>query len=195
VIAGRLPTLTVHSLHLARSAAPDACRSGTVGMPKRGFRRCAKYGSGYMPLAYPADDAALAAFSKLRALPQEAERDLSATGLEIWVSSGAGNADDRRRQISFWKDAGVTPVTEHTTDVSGHHKRIGGRSAAEHLTAIPGTLKQWPTCCRSVFASFGKSLREGSVRRSDKVSAGEVRILRAPFFAGRRQGDLIDLLR
>jgi hypothetical protein len=164
-------------------------------MPKRGFRRCAKYGSGYMPLAYPADDAALAAFSKLRALPQEAERDLSATGLEIWVSSGAGNADDRRRQISFWKDAGVTPVTEHTTDVSGHHKRIGGRSAAEHLTAIPGTLKQWPTCCRSVFASFGKSLREGSVRRSDKVSAGEVRILRAPFFAGRRQGDLIDLLR
>jgi len=31
------------------------------------FRRCAQYGDGYMPLAYPAGEAALAAFAKLRA--------------------------------------------------------------------------------------------------------------------------------
>ena len=36
----------------------------------------------------------------------------------------------------FWKQAGVTHVTAHTTYVSGHHKRIDGRSAAEHLAAI-----------------------------------------------------------
>jgi len=99
-------------------------------------RWCAKYGDGYMPLAYPAGDAALAAFSKLRALTREARRDPSLMGLEVWVSPGAGNADDWRREISFWKNAGVTHVTAHTTYVSEHHKRIAGRSAAEHLAAI-----------------------------------------------------------
>jgi len=43
-------------------------------------------------LAYPAGDAALAAFSKLRALTREARRDPSLMGLEVWVSPGAGNA-------------------------------------------------------------------------------------------------------
>jgi hypothetical protein len=57
-------------------------------------------------------------------------------GLEVWVSPGAGNEEDWRREITFWKEAGVTHVTAHTTYVSGHHKRILGRSAAEHLAAI-----------------------------------------------------------
>ena len=37
---------------------------------------------------------------------------------------------------AFWKEAGVTHVTVHTTYVSGHHKRIAGHSAADHLAAI-----------------------------------------------------------
>jgi probable F420-dependent oxidoreductase len=53
------------------------------------FRRCTKYGDGYMPLAYPAGEAALGAFAKLRALTREAGRDPSAMGLEVWVSPGA----------------------------------------------------------------------------------------------------------
>jgi hypothetical protein len=57
-------------------------------------------------------------------------------GLEVWVSPGAGAPDDWRREIAFWKEAGVTHLTAHTTYVSGHHKRIAGRSAAEHLAAI-----------------------------------------------------------
>jgi hypothetical protein len=89
-----------------------------------------------MPLAYPAGDGALAAFAKLRTLTREAGRDPSAMGLEVWASPGAGNAEDWRREISFWRDAGVTHVTAHTTYVSGHHKRIAGRSANEHLAAI-----------------------------------------------------------
>jgi len=100
------------------------------------FRRCAKYGDGYMPLAYPAGDAALAAFTKLRALTRDAGRDPAAMGLEVWVSPGAGTEQDWRREITFWKEAGVTHVTAHTTYVSGHHQRIAGRSVAHHLAAI-----------------------------------------------------------
>ncbi|HSZ90317.1 MAG TPA: TIGR03619 family F420-dependent LLM class oxidoreductase [Acetobacteraceae bacterium] len=100
------------------------------------FRRAAKYGDGFMPLAYPPDDAALAAFDKLRRLTREAGRDPAAMGIEVWASLGAGNEDDWRREFQFWKQAGVTHVTAHTTYVSGHHKRIDGRSAAEHLAAI-----------------------------------------------------------
>jgi Luciferase-like monooxygenase len=100
------------------------------------FRRCARYGDGFMPLAYPPGDAALAAFDKLRELTREAGRDPAAIGLEVWVSPGIGGPEDWRREIMFWKAAGVTHLTAHTTYASNHHKRIAGRSAAEHLAAI-----------------------------------------------------------
>jgi len=100
------------------------------------FRRAAKYGDGFMPLRYPPGNEALAAFEKLRRLTREAGRDPGEIGLEVWVSPGAGGEEDWRRDITFWKNAGVTHVTAHTTYVSGHHKRIDGRSAADHLAAI-----------------------------------------------------------
>jgi probable F420-dependent oxidoreductase len=100
------------------------------------FRRCAAYGDGFMPLAYPAGDAALAAFDKLRRLTREAGRDPAAMGLEVWVSPGSGDENDWRREIEFWKKAGVTHATVHTTYASSHHKRIAGSSPAEHLAAI-----------------------------------------------------------
>src|SRR5437016_7950646 len=77
------------------------------------FRRAAKYGDGFMPLAYPAGDAALATFEKLRKLTREAGRDPAEIGLEVWVSPGAGTEEDWRREISFWKNAGITHVTAH----------------------------------------------------------------------------------
>jgi hypothetical protein len=89
-----------------------------------------------MPLAYPAGDAALAAFEKLRRLAREAGRDPASIGIEVWVSPGLGNEDDWRREIAFWKQAGVTHVTAHTNYVSGHHKRIDGRTYGDHLGAI-----------------------------------------------------------
>lgn len=100
------------------------------------FRRAAKYGDGFMPLAYPADEAALRAFDKLRAMIRQEGRDPALFGIEVWVSPGAGNEDDWRRQVAFWKQAGVTHVTAHTTYASNHHKRIAGRGAADHLAAI-----------------------------------------------------------
>ncbi|GEP54514.1 LLM class F420-dependent oxidoreductase [Reyranella soli] len=100
------------------------------------FRRAAKYGDGFMPLAYPAGDEALKAFDKLRGLIRAAGRDPASVGLEVWVSPGIGKEEDWRREIGFWKKAGVTHATVHTTYVSNHHKRIAGRSYAEHLDAI-----------------------------------------------------------
>jgi probable F420-dependent oxidoreductase len=100
------------------------------------FRRAAKYGDGFMPLRYPPGDDALAAFEKLRRLARDAGRDPSEIGIEVWVSPGAGAEDDWRREIAFWKSAGVTHITAHTTYTSDHHKRIDGRTAADHLAAI-----------------------------------------------------------
>ncbi len=100
------------------------------------FRRAAKYGDGFMPLAYPPGNEALAAFDKLRGLIREAGRDPAAVGLEVWVSPGAGNEEDWRREIGFWKTAGVTHACVHTTFVNACHKRIAGKSFDDHLTAI-----------------------------------------------------------
>jgi hypothetical protein len=47
-----------------------------------------------------------------------------------------GTEADWHREIAFWKAAGVTHVTAHTTFNSQHHKRIQGHTAADHLAAI-----------------------------------------------------------
>jgi probable F420-dependent oxidoreductase len=100
------------------------------------LRRTAKYGDGWMPLAYPPDDSALAAFDRLRGYAREQGRDPASVGLEVWVSPGAGSPEDWRREIAFWKKAGVTHATAHTTFAGGHHRHIDGRSAGEHLAVI-----------------------------------------------------------
>ena len=127
--------------HIGDAGINPRPRSGRVpiwfgGHAEATFRRCAKYGDGFMPLAYPPGDPALQAFDKLRALTREAGRDPAQMGIEVWVSPGAGNEEDWRREFRFWKAAGVTHVAAHTTYVSDHHRRISGRSAAEHLAAI-----------------------------------------------------------
>lgn len=100
------------------------------------FRRVASYGDGFMPLRYPPGDTALAAFEKVRTLTRQVGRDPAKLGIEVWVSPGIGTEDDWRREISFWKAAGVTHVTAHTTYTSNHHRRISGSSAADHLASI-----------------------------------------------------------
>ena len=100
------------------------------------LQRTAKYGDGWMPLAYPADESALAVFEKLRGLIKAEGRDPSQVGLEVWLSLGAGDEEAWHRDFAFWKRAGVTHVTGHTTFAMGHHKRIPGHTAADHLAAI-----------------------------------------------------------
>src|SRR5215469_18311651 len=100
------------------------------------FRRTAKYGDGFMPLAYPAGDEALKAFDKLRAMIKAEGRDPASVGLEVWLSAGLGNEDDWRREAAFWKKAGVTHAAVHTTFGGYHHKRIAGKTFDDHLKAI-----------------------------------------------------------
>ena len=106
------------------------------GHAEQTLQRTAKYGDGWMPLAYPADDTALAAFEKLRALTKAEGRDPSAVGLEVWLSLGNDDPEAWLEEFSFWKTAGVTHVTAHTTYAMNHHKRIAGRTADAHIAAI-----------------------------------------------------------
>ena len=73
---------------------------------------------------------------RLRRTGRGAGRDPAEVGIEVWTSPGAGTEDDWRKEIAFWKAAGGTHVTAHTTYTSSHHKRIDGRTAAEHLAVI-----------------------------------------------------------
>ena len=100
------------------------------------FRRAAMYGDGFMPLAYPPGEEALAAFAKLRGLIREAGRKESDVGIEVWVSPGKGTEEDWRKEIAFWKQAGVTHATVHTHYASPNHQRIAGSGVADHMAAI-----------------------------------------------------------
>jgi probable F420-dependent oxidoreductase len=100
------------------------------------LQRVARIGDGWMPLAYAPGEKALAKFAQLRAWTQEAGRDPSAVGLEVWISLGAGTPEDWRRDFQFWKAAGVSHITAHTTYNAGRHKRIEGRGIADHVAAV-----------------------------------------------------------
>jgi probable F420-dependent oxidoreductase len=106
------------------------------GHAEQTLQRTAKFGDGWMPLAYPADESALLVFEKLRAMIKAEGRDPASVGLEVWLSLGSGDEAAWRRDFEFWKQAGVTHVTAHTTYAMGHHKRIAGHTAADHLAAI-----------------------------------------------------------
>ena len=100
------------------------------------LRRIAKWGDGWIMLAHPLGDVATAEFAKLRAYVKAAGRDPSSVGLEVWVSTGQGGPDDWRREFQGWKAAGVTHVTVNSTYARGPHKRIVGRSMADHMAAM-----------------------------------------------------------
>jgi alkanesulfonate monooxygenase SsuD/methylene tetrahydromethanopterin reductase-like flavin-dependent oxidoreductase (luciferase family) len=100
------------------------------------LRRIAKYGDGWIMLAHAAGPTADAEFAKLRRYVKEAGRDPSAVGLEVWVSTGEGGPDDWRKQLKAWKDAGVTHATVNSTYNRGPHKRIAGKTVADHMAAV-----------------------------------------------------------
>jgi probable F420-dependent oxidoreductase len=98
--------------------------------------RIAKYGDGWMMLAHPPGDAAIADFDKLRRKVEAAGRDPKSVGLEVWTSTGAGAEAEWREEIKFWKKAGVTHVLLNNTFGGYHHKRMAGRTMAEHVEAM-----------------------------------------------------------
>ncbi len=100
------------------------------------LRRIAKWGDGWMMLAYPADDTAKVEFAKLRAYAREEGRDPASIGIEVWVSTAAGDEANWREEFTFWKNAGVTHVTLNSTFERNHHRRIVSRSLESHLTEL-----------------------------------------------------------
>jgi probable F420-dependent oxidoreductase len=99
------------------------------------LRRIAKWGDGWIMLAHPVGEAARAEFSKLRAYVAAAGRSENAVGLAVWVSA-VGAQTSWRKELEFWREAGVTHVTLNNTFARYHHRRIAGRSMADHLAAI-----------------------------------------------------------
>jgi probable F420-dependent oxidoreductase len=100
------------------------------------LRRIAKWGDGWMMLAYPADDSAKAAFASLRAYAEQEGRDPASLGIEVWVSTGTGDEATWREEFKFWKNAGVTHITLNSAYQRNHHQRIASRSLQGHLAAL-----------------------------------------------------------
>ncbi len=56
-------------------------------------------------------------------------RDPKDVGLDVWVSMGKGNEEDWHKECAFWKKAGATHITAHTTFASAIHTRIAGKAS------------------------------------------------------------------
>jgi probable F420-dependent oxidoreductase len=100
------------------------------------LRRCAKWGDGWMPLAYPPGEEAKTAIATLQRYAEEAGRDPAAIGIDTRVSAGAGAENEWRDQVRFWKSIGVTHLTLANYYESGHLHRIAGRTLGDHIAAM-----------------------------------------------------------
>jgi len=100
------------------------------------LRRIARFGEGWMMLAYPPDASARAEIEKLRSYVHAEGRDPASVGIEVWVSTAAGGAAEWREEFRFWQALGVTHVTLNSTFGRYHHQRIAGRSMDAHVAAL-----------------------------------------------------------
>jgi probable F420-dependent oxidoreductase len=100
------------------------------------LRRIAKWGDGWIMLAYPLGEKAEAAFARLRRYVEEAGREPAEVGLEVWVSTAEGGPDDWKRAAEAWRMAGVSYLTLNTVFGRMHHRRIAGRTLDDHMKAM-----------------------------------------------------------
>jgi len=100
------------------------------------LRRIAKMGDGWMMLAHAKGAEAENAFAKLRRYVEAAGRDPTTIGLEVWVSTGEGGPQDWRDEFRYWQRVGVTHITVNNTYARGPHRRIAGRTLADHVQAM-----------------------------------------------------------
>jgi probable F420-dependent oxidoreductase len=106
------------------------------GHHERTLERIARLGDGWMPNAYAPDQSAIDVLGQLRRLTEAAGRDPAQIGIEVWVSMGSGSEDDWRSEARFWKAAGASHLCLTTTFDRRRHKRIAGRTMADHLAAL-----------------------------------------------------------
>jgi len=114
--------------------------SGTIpvwfgGHHEKTVQRAARLADGWMMLEHPPGPEAIKSFEKLRGLASDAGRDPSAIGLEVWMSP-VGEPDEWRREVEFWKAAGVTHITCNNGYGRYHHKRIPETSLSAHITGL-----------------------------------------------------------
>ena len=100
------------------------------------LERIARLGDGWTMNAYPPGDAALAEFARLRAMTEANGRPADAVGIEVWTSAGTGTEKDWNTEAQFWKSSGASHLTLTTTFGRRHHRRIAGRTVADHLSAM-----------------------------------------------------------
>jgi probable F420-dependent oxidoreductase len=100
------------------------------------LRRIAKWGDGWIMLAYPPGERAVAEFSKLKRYAEEEGRNPNDIGIEIWTSTASDDPDVWKREIESWLELGVTHITLNNVYGRGHHKRIAATSLSAHTEAI-----------------------------------------------------------
>ena len=100
------------------------------------LERIARLGDGWIMNAYPPGDAALAEFARLRAMTVANGRPAEAVGIEVWTSVGSGTENDWAAEAQFWKSSGASHLTLTTTFGRRHHRRIAGKTVADHLGAM-----------------------------------------------------------
>jgi probable F420-dependent oxidoreductase len=105
------------------------------GHDERALQRIARHGDGWIMLSYDRGPEADAAFAKLRGLVAAAGRDPKSLGIGVWVSA-VGDEKSWRAELTAWKAAGVTHITLNNVYGRYHHKRIPGRTVADHIAAM-----------------------------------------------------------
>lgn len=100
------------------------------------LERIATIGDGWIMNAYGPGAGIEAEMDTLKSLTEAAGRDPAAVGLEVWISGGAGDEASWRAEAAYWKRLGATHLTLTNTFNRRHHRRIPGRSLADHLAVM-----------------------------------------------------------
>ena len=106
------------------------------GHVEQTLERIATIGDGWIMNAYPPGAAIEAEWGKVKRLAEQAGRDPGAIGLEVWISGGAGDEASWAEEARYWKRFGATHLTLTNTFGRRHHRRIPGRTVAEHLAVM-----------------------------------------------------------
>jgi probable F420-dependent oxidoreductase len=106
------------------------------GHVEQTLERIATLGDGWIMNAYPPGEAIEAELAKLRALTLAAGRPADAVGLDVWMSPGAGDEASWVAEAAYWKAQGAAHITLTNTFGSRHHRRIPGRTLADHLAVM-----------------------------------------------------------
>ncbi|WP_149536270.1 LLM class F420-dependent oxidoreductase [Siccirubricoccus phaeus] len=106
------------------------------GHVEQTLERIATLGDGWIMNAYGPGAEIEAAWGQIHRQAEAAGRDPGQIGLEVWISGGGGDETSWAEEARYWKRLGATHLTLTNTYNRRRHKRIPGRSVAEHLAAM-----------------------------------------------------------